>query len=51
LIDILVNKPFFFKVILVAESLEHPAMVRLAWGSNPAGALTFIIFFFFSAFL
>jgi hypothetical protein len=47
LIDIWVNKPYFIKVVLVAESLEHPLMVRSVWGSNPAASLLFFYFCFF----
>jgi hypothetical protein len=44
----LVNKPYFYKVILVAESLEHPSMVRSVQGSIPAGShFLFFIFYFF----
>jgi hypothetical protein len=50
LINILVNKPYFLKVILVVESLEHPSMVRTDRGSNPAASHLFFYFLFFSIF-
>jgi hypothetical protein len=46
LIYIWVNNPYIFQASLVAESLEHPSMVRSDWGSNPAGS-----HYFFSSFL
>jgi hypothetical protein len=47
--NIWVNNPYFFKADLVAESLEHPPMVREDLGSNPAGS-HFLFFFHFLLF-
>jgi hypothetical protein len=48
LIDILVNKSYSLKVVLVAESVERPSMVRSDRGSNPAAShFLFFIFFHF----